>query len=102
MRFVRVAAHDEVAEGALKGVEAEGEEILLACVEGRIYAIEGICNHGLAYLEEGHLEGHEVMCPLHHGCFDVRSGAATRTPCTTALKSYPIHIEGRDVLVGVE
>lgn len=102
MKFVRVAAAQEIAEGGTRGVEVEGQEILLARVQGTVYAVEAICNHGYAYLEEGGLDGFNVVCPLHDGCFDVRTGAATVPPCTDPIKSYPIRIEGEDVLVGID
>ena len=38
--FVRVASTDEIPPGELKSVELEGEEIVLANVDGRIYAIQ--------------------------------------------------------------
>jgi naphthalene 1,2-dioxygenase system ferredoxin subunit len=102
MKFVKVAADQEIAEGGMKGVEVEGQEILLARVGGTIYGIEAICNHGYAYLEEGGLEGFNVVCPLHDGCFDIRTGQPTVPPCSEPIRSYPIRIEGADVFVGIE
>ena len=102
MKFVKVADDQELGEGGMKGVEVDGQGILLARVQGTIYAVEAICNHGYAYLEEGGLDGFNVVCPLHDGCFDIRNGAPTVPPCSEPIKSYPIRIEGQDVLVGVE
>jgi len=102
MKFVKVADDQELAEGGMKGVEVDGQEILLARVQGTIYAVEAICNHGYAYLEEGGLDGFNVVCPLHDGCFDIRNGEPTVPPCSEPIKSYPIKIEGTDVFVGVE
>jgi 3-phenylpropionate/trans-cinnamate dioxygenase ferredoxin subunit len=50
-------------------------EILLAKVDGKIYAIDNACGH-LAYpLNEGRLDGHVVTCIWHGARFDVRTGA---------------------------
>jgi len=102
MKFVKVAEEAQIAEGGTRGVEVDGQEILLARVEGKVYAIDAICNHGYAYLEEGGLEGFNVVCPLHDGCFDVRTGAPTVPPCIDPIKTFPIRIEGQDVYVGVD
>ena len=101
MKFIKAGAADEVSEGQMWPVEVEGEEVVLACVEGQIYAFEGICSHGLAHLDEGDLRGHEVICPLHDGAFDVRTGAPSRAPCTVAIKSYPVKIEGDALFIGM-
>lgn len=97
--YLRVATQHEIPEGQIKGVEVDGKEIVLARVNGEVYGIDGICNHGLAYLADGELDGYDIVCPLHSGCFDIRTGAATRRPCMKPIQSYPIRIEGDDVLI---
>lgn len=99
--FIKAATLDEIAEGTLLSTQVDGKEVVLARIDGTIYGIDGFCNHGLAYLGEGELEGHNIVCPLHGGCFDVRTGAATREPCVEPLDSYPIRISGKDILVCV-
>ncbi len=102
MKSVKVAKQGEVAEGCMKGVEVGDQEILLACVEGKVYAFDAICNHGLAYMEEGDLEGHEIICPLHAGGFDIRTGAVTCAPCVEPMKIFPVRIENGDIVVDVD
>lgn len=102
MEYVRVAANGDVSEGGMKGIEAGGQEILLVRVDGAVYALDAICNHGYAYLEEGELDGHDVVCPLHGGCFDVRTGSATQAPCVDPLRTFPVRVDGDDILVGIE
>jgi len=64
----------ELAEGGLATVKSGDKEILLANVEGKIYAIDNACGH-LAYpLDQGRLEGHIVTCLWHFARFDVRTG----------------------------
>jgi nitrite reductase/ring-hydroxylating ferredoxin subunit len=70
----RVNAHD-LAEGGLTATREGDNEILLAKVDGKIYAIDNACGH-LAYpLSEGRLDGHVVTCIWHFAQFDVRTGA---------------------------
>jgi nitrite reductase/ring-hydroxylating ferredoxin subunit len=66
---------NDLAEGALTATKVGDNEILLAKVDGRIYAIDNACGH-LAYpLNEGRLDGHVVTCIWHGARFDVRTGA---------------------------
>ena len=59
-------------------VEVEGKEILLANVDGTIYAVDDRCGHMNASLSKGTLEGTRVECALHHARFDVRTGGKLR------------------------
>jgi 3-phenylpropionate/trans-cinnamate dioxygenase ferredoxin component len=65
---------DEIVEGGLATAKIEEKEILLAKVEGKIYALDNACGH-LAYpLNEGRLDGHVVTCIWHYARFDIRTG----------------------------
>ena len=56
------------------GVTAEGIEILLANVEGRIHAMSNRCGHMNAPLSDGTLKGNVVVCAFHSARFDVATG----------------------------
>jgi nitrite reductase/ring-hydroxylating ferredoxin subunit len=65
---------NDLAEGGLSATKVDENEILLAKVDGKIYAIANACGH-LAYpLNEGRLDGHIVTCIWHFARFDVRTG----------------------------
>lgn len=65
---------DEIPERGLATAKSGDKEILLAKVNGKIYAIDNACGH-LAYpLNEGRLDGHVVTCIWHYARFDVRTG----------------------------
>ena len=66
---------DELGDGTLTATNVGDKEVLLAKVDGEIYAIDNACGH-LAYpLNEGRLDGHIVTCIWHFARFDVRTGA---------------------------
>lgn len=100
--FVKVAGADELADGEMMAVDAGGEEVLLARVAGKFYAIGNICTHAAAWLDQGELfpAKLEVQCPLHSGRFDLRTGEATQAPAMDPVDIYEVRIEGPDVLVG--
>jgi nitrite reductase/ring-hydroxylating ferredoxin subunit len=104
-----VAGTPEVAEGALLPVEANGIKLLLTKVDSTYYAAQRKCPHLGFNLCRGKVEGHAVVCPLHKARFDLATGAVTRDPrllflgmtVKSGLTTYPVRIEGYDVLVGV-
>lgn len=101
-RSVKIAETSDLSPGECKAVEVEGHTIALFNVGGTFYAINGICTHVGGPLGEGNLEGEIVTCPWHGAQFNVTTGAVLRPPAGTDEKSFPVNIEGRDVLVEVD
>ena len=84
---------EEIAEGGLATTRIGEKEILLARVEGKIYALDNACGH-LAYpLNEGRLDGHVVTCIWHYARFDVRTGEVLSAGIDFEnLKPLPVEI----------
>ncbi len=102
MRFVRVCGVGEVGEGEMKGLDADGEAVLLCNVGGEFFAVHDECTHECFPLSEGTLEGHCLTCLLHGGRFDVRTGEVLALPAYGPVKTYVVKVEGDDVFVAVE
>ena len=79
-RFVAVLAEDDLAEGELRRVEAEGKGVLLARRGGRIFAMVERCSHFGGPLAEGRLEGDSVRCPWHDSRFALEDGSVLEGP----------------------
>src|SRR5690349_21018275 len=92
-------AEDYLQNGEMKRIELEGKPIVVTRVDGNYYAFGGNCSHYGAPLNEGVLKGHTVMCPWHHACFDVRSGARLEPPALNDLAHYPVQIKAGSVVV---
>lgn len=108
MHFIRVADTSELQENKMKLVAIEGKEILLANVGGTFYAIANKCTHLGASLAGGKLDGHTVRCQKHGAMFDVRTGEAVGEAKIGFIKmkvanepSFPVKVEGTDILVGL-
>jgi nitrite reductase/ring-hydroxylating ferredoxin subunit len=102
--FQRVANKKDIKEGSLLGVELEGNKIVLAMVNGQVFAMDAVCSHQGAPLEEGNLEGYNLTCPWHYAVFDVRDGKVSdRTVWAKNQTSYPVNVnEGTgDILINV-
>lgn len=69
--------------------------------DGSFYATDGICTHEHALLSDGLVLDHLIECPKHMGRFDYRTGAAKGAPVCVALRTYPVRVEGGDVLIDI-
>jgi nitrite reductase/ring-hydroxylating ferredoxin subunit len=76
MEFIAVAKLSDLAPGQMKGVDVGGNKLLLANVDGTVYAIQAKCPHMGADLCKGSLQGSIVTCPKHKAGFDVSNGSA--------------------------
>ena len=101
IEFHNVAKTTSLDEDEALQVLINGQEIAIYNLEGEFYATDDICTHAYASLADGYIEGGNIECPLHGGCFDIKSGKATTAPCTVDLKTYQVKIEGEDILVGL-
>jgi 3-phenylpropionate/trans-cinnamate dioxygenase ferredoxin subunit len=97
----RVAKVNDIEEGRTLRVVVDGVEVLLCKCNGQIYAIEDVCTHDGAPLDQGELQGCEITCARHGAVFDVRTGAVLALPAVVPLPTYPLRIEGDDVFVEV-
>jgi len=101
-KMVKVAEVKGLGPGEGKTVEVEGVSLALFNVEGTYFAIANTCTHVGGSLGEGALIGKEVTCPLHGAQFDVTSGKVLGGPARSDVKSFPVSLEGDDVMVEVE
>ena len=96
-----VAQVQDIPEGKTLRVVVDGVEVLLCHCEGQIYAIEDVCTHDGAPLDQGELEGCRIVCPRHGANFDVRTGDVLSLPAVVPLPTYKVRIVGDDVYVEV-
>lgn len=104
LNWVAVGAPAEISPdtGTLR-VVVEGEAVCLYKLEdGSIHATQDRCSHGNASLAEGYIEDGIIECPLHQGCFDIRTGEAVSAPCKVPIRVYPIKIENDVIYVSGE
>lgn len=99
--FQRVVTRSQLAPGEMTSVEIGGEHIAICNVDGEFYAFHDQCTHELFPLSRGRLEGKTVMCLLHGARFDITTGAVLSAPACEGLKTYPVRVDGDDILVAV-
>jgi 3-phenylpropionate/trans-cinnamate dioxygenase ferredoxin subunit len=96
-----IARVSDTPPGTISVHDAGGVRIALCNVNGRFYAIDDVCTHDGASLDQGTLDGELVECPRHGAKFDVTSGRAVVLPAIRPVKTYAVQIEGDDVKVDV-
>jgi apoptosis-inducing factor 3 len=96
-----LANTSDLGDGEMKEVSVNGTRILLARVGGEFHAVGATCPHYGAPLVEGALCGTRVVCPWHHACFDVTSGALVEPPALDSLPRYEVRVEEDHVLARV-
>jgi nitrite reductase/ring-hydroxylating ferredoxin subunit len=95
-QYVEVGAADKLAEGETLRLDLLGHVIAVAKVGGEVYAFQEFCTHRFGPLSEGSFEDHEVRCPWHGSCFDVRTGKVTQGPAKLDLNTYEVRVrEGK-------
>jgi 3-phenylpropionate/trans-cinnamate dioxygenase ferredoxin subunit len=93
-QWVEAAPAESCPAGEVLRVELGKLEIVLANVDGTVYALEDVCSHQDFPLSDGDLEGTELECAFHGARFDVCTGKATQLPAIKAVRSFDV--EDRD------
>jgi 3-phenylpropionate/trans-cinnamate dioxygenase ferredoxin subunit len=99
--FVRACGLSEVPDEGAIGIRVGELPVAIVRADGEIYALHDVCSHEEIPLSEGEVYDHTVECWLHGSCFDVRTGAPTGPPATQPVATYPVKVDGDDVLVAV-
>ena len=97
--WVKAAELSRCPPGNLLGVEVGGEPIVLANVDGDVYALEDRCSHEDYPLSDGDLEGTSVECIDHGAAFDACTGSATSLPAVKPVKTYEVEVRGGEIFV---
>lgn len=100
MAFVKVASVSDLNDLQGKVVEAGGKQIALIKSGDKFYAMENACKHQGGPLAEGAIQGTTVTCPWHAWQYNLETGESTQPPGMN-METYPVKVEGDDVLVDV-
>ena len=83
------------------GPDEKEDKILLAKVDGKIYAVGSKCSHFGLPLEAGLLFDDKVYCPFHFASFSVKTGVHEFGPTFQGIPTYKVTVENDRVLVEV-
>lgn len=84
----------KLSPGDITQVEVEGETVAVYNLGGQYFATHNRCTHAGGPLSQGRLDEHNIICPWHDSCFDVRTGEATCGPARQSVRTYSVQIDG--------
>jgi 3-phenylpropionate/trans-cinnamate dioxygenase ferredoxin component len=96
---ITVCSAEELPEGAMRLVEAEGRKIGVFRCGDELYAIEDRCSHDDGPLAEGEFDAGActVECPRHGSLFDLRTGRPKTLPAFQPVETFEARIENGEV-----
>ena len=97
--WVPVCSADALKDGETLRVDWNGTVIAIAKQAGEVYAFQEFCTHRYGPLSEGKLQDHQVICPWHRSCFDMRTGKVVDGPAKVNLKTYSAKLQGGKIFV---
>ena len=101
LRRVDLCAEADVPPGTMKLCDVDDETVLVANLDGRFHATQGICSHEYFELDRGQLIGDTVMCMLHLSRFSLMDGDVLDPPADLPLVVYPVVVEDGRVMIEV-
>lgn len=107
MPIVKVAKVSEIRLGEKRSFRASKTRVLVANIDGKFYAVQSVCTHHSNPLFDSKLIGNVLWCSAHYAKFDMTTGEVVSGPEGSdylkidRLKTYPVSIDGSDILVEV-
>ncbi len=101
-KWIKLCSTKELEKGEMLDFDHDDKKILLANLDGKIYATDRICTHADADLSTGFLSEEGVTCPLHLSTFNLKTGMPQNLPAELPIKTYNVKIEQNEIYVEVE
>jgi nitrite reductase/ring-hydroxylating ferredoxin subunit len=99
--FKTVTRLAAVSAGMMKAFDVDGARILVANVEGEIYAVSNMCPGSMAPLDLGSFSPPIVVCPWHNEAYDIRTGKRVDGEDSPRLSVLPIALVDDSIQVAV-
>jgi nitrite reductase/ring-hydroxylating ferredoxin subunit len=100
--IVRVCAQADIAPETVKAFEVGDSRLAVYNIGGAFYVTDDECTHASASLSDGMLDGDVIECRVHFGAFDVKTGEVKSPPCSVALRTYKVVLQGDDICVDLD
>ncbi len=99
--FRDIFASALLADGGLKGIDLDGQPVLVARAGNDYYAVTNRCGESPLPLEYSELSGTELRCSWHGCRYDVRTGARL-VGASDRLRVFPVSVEEGRVRIAVD
>ncbi len=99
VKNVEITWASELEEGQMRAIKVgdqDGDKVLIARYQGKLYSTGNFCSHFGVPLEGGMLFDDKVMCPAHAAGFSIVTGQPESAPGLDGLPSFPVvEVDGR-------
>jgi 3-phenylpropionate/trans-cinnamate dioxygenase ferredoxin subunit len=99
--FARACARADVTLNRPLAATVGGVSVAVVSTDEGWFAIYDECSHAEVPLSDGDVEDCHIECYMHGSRFDLRTGQPDQLPATMSVPTYPISVDGDDVLVDV-
>jgi len=89
----------ELPDNSILAGRVGEEEAILVRRGGQVYAVGALCTHYHGQLADGLVVGETVRCPLHHACFNLKTGAAIGAPALDPIACWRVEQSADRVFV---
>ncbi len=97
--MIRLARTEEIPEGEGREFKVGQRYVAIFRSEGQFYALEDMCPHAGAPLNNGPVYSGMVSCLWHGWRFSLRDGVCVNLPKAPAVATFPVTIRGEDLYV---
>lgn len=101
IEYLAIGPSSDLEEGDRLKMQVDGYPYLVFRVDGKLYAISGICSHEEEPLDDGELDGYEIICPRHGARFDLRNGDATALPAVIGIRTISVRERDGQIEIGL-
>ncbi|MBM3224069.1 MAG: Rieske (2Fe-2S) protein [Candidatus Tectomicrobia bacterium] len=96
---IRLASVGDIPEGQGREFRVGDRFVAIFQHKGQFFAIEDVCPHAGAPLNNGPVYSGTVTCLWHGWKFSLTDGLCTNLPKAPAVPTYPVTIQGQDIYV---
>jgi len=91
-----------IRSGEMQCFVVNQQRIIVAHIEGELFAFDEMCSHEDYPLLNGALRSDHIECPLHGSRFCLRTGKPMEEPATDAIRTYPAELDNGMIVIELE
>ena len=92
----------DLPEGRMRRCTVAGREVVICHTREGLFALDNICTHAFARMDEGRLRGVRLICPLHGASFDVRNGQPLGAPASVPLPTHALRVIDGQIEIAID
>jgi nitrite reductase/ring-hydroxylating ferredoxin subunit len=94
----------DLPEDTVAGEEVAGVMLAIIMHQGKVYAMTAKCSHEGGPLQDGSIDGDDLICPWHSAAYNIMTGQVSEnTPwAPESMKPYPVQVNEQTGELSIE